>query len=653
MRVIILRCQGKTFIAGADIKEFGKPATEPYLPDVVNRIENCSKPVIAAMFGTSLGGGFEVALSCHYRIALASAKVGLPEVNLGLIPGAGGTQRLMRLVGPEKALEMITSGRHYQVNSFVGTPLIDSVVDDDLTQNKHTTTESVLDKHAINFAEQLINANKLLPSRVGEIKVNSDGFDYSLAKKQVMKKARGQAAPLVAFDVLEKTKEMTITDGMAYEREQFLALRSSAQSAALIYAFSAEKKANKINYSASPLKVQQVGVIGGGNMGSGIATSFLSANFSVQLIEQSSQALEAGLARIKSNFAHNVKRGGISQWAADNCLAKLSGSVEYQTLADCDLVVEAVFEDIDVKKQLFNKLTTICKPTAILATNTSYLDINTIAAATLRPEQVVGMHFFSPANIMKLLEVVQADKTSEQVIVSAMHVAKRLKKVAVLVNVCFGFASNRMYTRYGREVQQMLLEGAEIEQIDKALTQWGFAMGPLAVQDLSGIDIGHNARSAREFPSHDKGYFRAAATLVGADRLGRKTCAGFYDYNEQGKPELSAKAAQLIKEKGMTLGFEQRSFTDEEIVTRALLALISEGCALMAEGIVQRMSDIDVIWLHGYGFPRFKGGPMFQAQVLGHDKIKQQLTEVSAGLTKEIAEQIWPTIDLSLFKLKS
>ena len=251
--------------------------------------------------------------------------------------------------------------------------------------NKHPDTESVLDKHAINFAEQLINANKLLPSRVGEIKVNSDGFDYSLAKKQVMKKARGQAAPLVAFDVLEKTKEMTITDGMAYEREQFLALRSSAQSAALIYAFGAEKKANKINYSASPLNVQQVGIIGGGNMGSGIATCFLSANFSVQLIEQSSQALEAGLARIKSNFAHNVKRGGISPWAADNCLAKLSGSVEYQTLADCDLVVEAVFEDIDVKKQLFNKLTTICKPTAILATNTSYLDINTIAAATLRP----------------------------------------------------------------------------------------------------------------------------------------------------------------------------------------------------------------------------------------------------------------------------
>ena len=636
VKVIILRCEGKTFIAGADIKEFGKPATKPILPEVVNRIEACTKPVVAALFGTSLGGGFEVALSCHYRVALNTTKVGLPEVNLGLIPGAGGTQRLMRILGPKKALEMITSGRHIKIDTFSDSQLIDKVV------------ENNLDNETISFAEQLIKTNQLTPTRIGDITLNAENFNWQAAKIAIIKKARGKLAPLIAFDVLEKTQTMVIKKGMAYERQQFLMLRSSEQSAALIYAFVAEKKSAKINTKAEPLDVNNVGIIGGGNMGSGIATCFLSAHFNIQLIEQSPAALEAGLTRIKNNFARNVERGRMTQAVADSCLANLSGSVDYYTLANCDLVLEAVFEDINIKKQLFRELTGICKPATIFATNTSYLDINTIAASINRPEQLVGMHFFSPANIMKLLEVVQANQTSEQVIATAMQVGKQLKKVAVLVHVCFGFAGNRMYTRYGREIQQMLLEGATVEQIDKAMTDWGMAMGPLAVQDLSGIDIGHSARGAQPFPKYDQGYFRAAAAMVEVNRLGRKTSAGFYNYDQSGNKQHAAEVVELLAKKAKEFGIKQLEFTDEQIVQRALLALISEGFALLKEGIVQRMSDIDVIWLYGYGFPSYKGGPMFQAQQIGKEQVEQQFMKLRKDLAADIAYKIWPAGDFEL-----
>lgn len=652
VKVIIIRCQGKTFIAGADIKEFGKPATEPYLPDVVNTIEACRKPVIASLFGTTLGGGFEAALACHYRIALSTAKVGMPEVNLGLIPGAGGTQRLMRILGPEQALEMITSGRHISVTKFSGSNLFDFIVEDKVVENKLAASElpqselpeSELDKQSKIFALQLIRENNLTPCRVGEMSVNSQDFDWQAAKFNIIKKARGKQAPVVAFDVLEQTQKMNINDGMAYEREKFLQLRASEQSAALIHAFAAEKQAAKLSSKAQPIDVINVGIIGGGNMGSGIATCFLAAHFNVQLIEQSNEALEAGLARIRNNFASNVKRGRMSQSASDICLAKLTVSIDYQSLSHCDLVLEAVFENIDVKKELFKKVVSVCKAETVLATNTSYLDIDEIAASISRPEQLVGMHFFSPANIMKLLEIVKADKTSEQVIAIAMQVGKKLKKVSVLVGVCFGFAGNRMYTRYGREVQQMLLEGAKVEQIDNAMTNWGMAMGPLAVQDMSGIDIGHSARSAQPFPAHDKGYFKAAATMVEANRLGRKTQAGFYQYDENGKNHHAAEVETLLFEEAQQLGIKQRTFSDEDIVQRALFALICEGFALLKAGIVQRMSDIDVIWLHGYGFPRYKGGPMFQARQMGKAQVEQKLAE----LREEFGDEIWPVVNVDL-----
>mgnify|MGYP005814073195 CR=1 FL=1 len=636
VKAIIIRCAKRTFIAGADIKEFGKPPTEPFLPDVVNRIEASAKPVVAAMFGTSLGGGFEVALACHYRVALESAKVGLPEVNLGLIPGAGGTQRLPRIIGAEETLEMVTSGKHLAATEFSQTKLFDKLVD----------KNSDLDEQTLSFVSQLIESESLTINRVGDNKIDDQGLDWQSAKNKIAKKARGKYAPIVAAEVLHSTKDMSILEGMAFERTEFLKLRESEQSAALRFAFGAEKMAAKTNLTAEPLNIDTVGIIGGGNMGSGIATAFLSAGFIVHLIEQSDAGLEAGVARIAKNFNSNVKRGRMSQSQMDSCLGNLKTDTDYQSLKDCDLVLEAVFEDIQVKKDLFSKLDNICRADCVFATNTSYLDINEIANEISRPEQLIGMHFFSPANIMKLLEVVQAEKSSEQVLATAMAVGKKLKKTSVLVGVCFGFAGNRMYTRYGREIQQMLLEGAKIEHIDAAMTSWGMAMGPLAVQDMSGIDIGHSARSAQPFPKNDPGYFRAAAVMVENNRLGRKTSKGFYDYDENGKSAVSTESAALIKQKAESLSIEQRAFTDQEIVERAILALISEGLSLFKEGIVQRLSDIDVVWLHGYGFPRFKGGPMFQGQQMGAAKVSALLDKFRA----ESGIDIWPEVDVSCLK---
>ncbi len=633
VKAIIIQCGGKTFIAGADIKEFGQAATEPFLPDVVNRIEASTKPVIASMFGTILGGGFEVALACHYRVALKNAKVGLPEVNLGLIPGAGGTQRLPRIVGSKKALEMVTSGNHFDAQSFSETDLFDALFENNAD----------LSIEAVKFVNQLIGTQKLEIDRVGEKKINDDGFDWQLEINKIEKSARGKDAPLVAANVLFKTKNMNIKDGMAFERAEFLKLRESEQSAALRYAFAAEKMATKTNLTAAPLSVKNVGIIGGGNMGSGIATAFLSAGFTVLLIEQNETGLEAGISRIRNNFASNVKRGGISQDTANKCLAKLNSSTDYQTLANADLVIEAIFEDLQVKKDLFKKLDKICRADCVLATNTSYLDINDMAKTLSKPEQLIGMHFFSPANIMKLLEVVKAKNSSEQAIATAMAVAKQLKKISVLVGVCFGFAGNRMYTRYGREIQQMLLEGAKIEQIDQAMTEWGMAMGPLAVQDMSGIDIGHNARSAQPFPEYDPGYFRAAAVMVENGRLGRKTLKGFYLYDESGVKQSDPEAALLISHKAQELAIPQHKFSNAEITQRAILALISEGLSLLKEGIVQRLSDIDVVWLHGYGFPRYKGGPMFQGKQMGSDKV----LELLKPLRQQYGVSIWPEVDVS------
>ena len=636
IKVIIIRCAKRTFIAGADIKEFGSTPLEPHLPDVVNRIEASTKPVIASMFGTSLGGGFEVALACHYRVALADAKVGLPEVNLGLIPGAGGTQRLPRIVGTNKALEMVTGGKHYSVNALAEFNLFDAVFE----------SGSDLDQQTIDFASAMIDSGEKKINRVGEKSGNDTGEDWELSSKVITQKSRGKLAPVVAAKLLKRTTGLSIEEGMKLEREEFLKLRTSEQSAALRFAFGAERAAAKTQFDAQPLTVKSVGIIGGGTMGSGIVTAFLSSGFEVTLIEQNDEGLKAGSERINGNFNANVKRGRMSQTQVDSYLAKLTTSIDYQSLSECDLVIEAVFENMEVKKTIFSTLSKVCKEACILATNTSYLDINEIAAVVERPEQVIGMHFFSPANIMKLLEVVKAEKSSEQAVVTAMAVAKQLKKISVLVGVCFGFAGNRMYTRYGREVQQMLLEGASVSQIDQALVNWGMAMGPLAVGDMSGIDIGVSARRAQPFPAFDKGYFKPSELMVDAGRLGRKTKAGYYDYSNNPKGEADPVVAELITKQSQILEIKQQTFDDETIVNRALLALISEGLQLLKDGIVQRASDIDVIWLHGYGFPRHKGGPMFQASQMGKEKVSQALSSYRA----EEGELIWPEVDVDLIQ---
>jgi len=635
-QIIIIQCVGKTFIAGADIKEFGAPAVEPHLPDVVNRIEASTKPVVASLFGTTLGGGLEVAMACHYRLALAISKVGLPEVNLGLIPGAGGTQRLTRLIGVDKALEMICSGKHYQV-----TTLKDSGLFDEIFVSEKNNDLDFLQQQTVNFCQQLIADNNLTVKPVGNRKVDTENFDWDSSKAKVIKSARGRIAPVTAFEIIQNTCHMTITEGMAVERQEFIKLRESEQSKALRHAFAAEKKAAKLSFNATTLTVKTVGIIGGGTMGAGICTNFLNVGYKVCLIEQTDEAAQAAYDRIATNIAGGVKRGRINQQQADNQLAALNTNTDKNSLQSCQLIIEAVFEDIEVKKVLFKELDNICEPSTIFATNTSYLDINEIAAATNRPDKVIGMHFFSPAHIMKLLEVVQADKSSDTSLATAMAVGKKLGKVSVLVKVCFGFAGNRMYSRYGREIQQMLLEGATVEQIDTAMTRWGMAMGPLAVQDLSGIDIGYNARKTRPMPEHDPGYFRAAAAMVEHGRLGRKTGAGFYRYDEQGKSHSDAEVATLITDKAVELDINQHVFTDDEIIKRALYALISEGLQLFKDGIVQRLSDIDVIWLHGYGFPRYRGGPMFQAQNLGKDVIDKEM----ASLQNQFGKAIWPKVN--------
>ena len=631
IKAIIIHCIGKTFIAGADITEFGKPPVEPFLPDLVNKIENLSKPVIAALFGTSLGGGFEVALSCHYRVAVASAKVGLPEVNLGLLPGAGGTQRLPRILGTEKSLEMITSGKHYQVTEFENTALFDEIY--------QATVD--LKAAAIDFATNMLEKRNLKVRAVGQQPVLQDISDWDSKINKISLKARGKKAPVVAAELLKNTQALSIEDGMKLEREAFLQLKDSEQSSALRYAFSIERLTTKLPFTANTLPVKRVAIIGGGTMGSGIATAFLASGYQIKLFEQNQQALDAGFERINDNFHRNVKSGRMSDEKMNSCLQHLELCLDYKQLSDVDLVVEAVFENIEVKQQLFKQLDEHCRADCILASNTSYLDIEQLTDGVSHQQRIIGMHFFSPANIMKLVEVIKTQHSSEQALTTAVSIAKSLGKIPVLVGMCFGFAANRMYARYGREVQQMLLEGATIEQIDNTMTDWGMAMGPLSVQDLAGIDIGYNARKTRPKPEYDPGFFTASTVMVENGRLGRKTGKGFYLY-ENGKQIVDPQAQSLIDEAKGNFDFQQKDFTNEMIVERAMTAIISEGLSLFKEGIVQRLSDIDAIWLHGYGFPRHKGGPMFQGKVMGSTVISDRINQYR----NQSCIEIWPDVDV-------
>ncbi|MGB5491431.1 MAG: 3-hydroxyacyl-CoA dehydrogenase NAD-binding domain-containing protein [Woeseiaceae bacterium] len=617
---IVIVCEGRTFIAGADITEFGKPPVEPFLPDLLNVIEDSKKPVIAAIHGTALGGGFETTLAAHYRCALPGAKIGLPEVKLGLLPGAGGTQRTPRLGGVQAALDLMTSGTPIGATAALELGLIDRIVEGDLRAE------------AIAWARELVEQGAT-PRKSSEQDVpDFDAAIFDTYRATLAKRARGQIAPQNIVACVEAATKHPFKEGLAVERRLFMECMQSPQSAALRHLFFAERQAAKINdlpKDTPQRSIDSVGIIGGGTMGGGIAMSFANAGIPVTLIEINDDALTRGLSIVEKNYAASVKRGKLSEDKATECRALISGSTDYGSLANLDLVIEAVFEDPELKKSIFARLDDACKPGAILATNTSYQDVDAIAAATQRPQDVIGLHFFSPANIMKLLEVVRGDKTADDVLATCMALAKKIKKVPVMSGVCYGFIGNRMLQPYFREAQLCLVEGATPKQVDNAMEGWGMAMGPIRVADLAGIDVGYKARQA--LPESERGDPRAsrvADVLAEMGRLGQKTGAGFYQYDSQTRKHVSDPVVQeIIEREAAALGVERRDIPDDEIVDRLIYALVNEGMRIVEEGIAQRPSDIDVVYIYGYGFPAWRGGPMHYADAVGLEKVHARVTE--------------------------
>ena len=600
---VVIVCAGRTFIAGADITEFGKPLKDPWLPDLLNTIEASAKLVVAALHGTALGGGFETALAAHYRCAAPGAKIGFPEVHLGLLPGAGGTQRTPRLAGVQAALDLITSGTPIAAGEAQEIGLIDKIIDGDLRAG------------AIAWARELVASGAKIRRSSEQDVPECDHAIFDVYRSKLARRARGQVAPDHIVACIEAAATMTFEDGMAKERELFMACMDSSQSAAMRHLFFAERLAAKVDGLAkdTPQRpIKSIGIIGGGTMGGGIAMSFANAGIPVTMIEISEEALERGLAIVDKNYAGSVKRGKLTQEQAAKCRALIVGSVDYASLADVDLVIEAVFEDPELKKKIFAKLDKACKAGAILATNTSYQDVDAIAAATGRPEDVIGMHFFSPAHIMKLLEVVRGKKTADDVLATVMALAKKIRKVPVVSGVCYGFIGNRMLSPYGKTAQLLLLEGASPQQVDNAMEAWGMAMGPLRVFDLAGLDIGYKAREAlSDDEKGDPKSYRVPDLLVEMGRLGQKSGAGFYHYDDARKPTPDSAVQEIIDQVASELGVDRRTVTDEEIVARLIGALIDEGKKIVAEGIAQRSGDIDVVYVYGYGFPAARGGPMF------------------------------------------
>jgi 3-hydroxyacyl-CoA dehydrogenase len=606
-QVIVLICKGRTFIAGADISEFSKPPMAPHLPDVLKALDDCPKPVIAAIHGTALGGGLETALACRYRLALQGTRIGLPEVKLGLIPGAGGTQRLPRIAGLENALDMITSGRHVAAKEALAMGVIDEIA-----------VENDLPGAAVNFARKILTHAVIKP-RISEISLENSNKNREILehwKARMRNKARGQESPLVAVESIGNALTEPFAQGLEKERELFLKCLASPQSRALRHVFFAERAAAKLPESLreNPAEIRSAAVIGGGTMGRGIAMCFANKNIPVIIIETGQDKLEQALKAIEASYVKMETTGRIDKAQREQRLTLVSGYCDHASLADVDLVVEAAFEDLNVKHGIFSSLDKHCKAEAILTTNTSYLDIEAISTAVRDPSRVIGMHFFSPAHIMKLLEVVRIPQTSARTISTIMNLGRTLAKRTVLVGNGFGFAANRMYSTYQREGQQMLLEGVTPKQLDQAMKNWGMAMGPTAVMDMSGIDIGYNARKQNPEPPTDPCYFRPANLLAEHGYLGRKTGRGFYIYDpETGQANENSQALTMIRSEAQKLGVEQRKWSENEIQERMIQAIATEGKAILDEGLATRAGDLDVIWVNGYGFPRWRGGPMFYA----------------------------------------
>lgn len=644
VKAIILACRGRTFFAGADISEFDKPPQDPHLQDVFNVIEAMEIPVIAALFGTPLGGGMEAALACHYRLALKGSKMGLPEIHLGIFPGAGGTQRLPRLVSVADTLEIIIKGKPISADKALNLGILDKIV------------ESNLIGEAKAFAKSLIKEGHG-PRRVSDLAPKTENAEdaFKFFESFIATRLKGRKNPALAMTAIRAALEKPFDEGLAIEKKLNLESKSTLESKALRHVFFAERKTRSIPGLSKNIKtgeIKTVGIIGAGTMGGGIAMCFASAGIPVTLVETSEEALAKGLGIIEKNYAAGVKKGRLSEPQMKATLGLILGTTNLQDLKTCDLVIEAVFEDMAIKKEIFLKLDQICKPGAILATNTSTLDVDEIANCTHRPENVLGLHFFSPANIMPLLEVVRGNKTSDQTLVTGLNIGKKIRKTAVVSGVCFGFIGNRMLSPYGREAQRMLLEGATPKEIDQVLEGFGMAMGVLAVYDLAGIDVGHKIREAMgDQKSDDPTFFKSAAVMFHKGRFGQKTGAGFYNYEPGSRLRHDdPKVMELISKAAKELGITQRKIEPDEILGRCLYPLVNEAANILDEGIALRASDIDVVWTSGYGFPRFKGGPMFWADTIGlsiilegmkkyQEKFGSEFWQPSPLLEKLVAEK--------------
>ncbi len=607
----VIICAGRTFCAGADIKEFGKPPLSPTLPDLMEQMDEFEKPLIAAIHGTALGGGFELALCCHHRVMDVNAKVGLPEVNLGLIPGAGGTQRLPRLIGLARALQMITSGKPINAEKAKKLGISEKVSEHNLLED------------AISFAK---GADV---RRIRDLKVDGSTEEVENFQNKIARRSRGFLAPSAALDALKASMELPFEEGIVFEREKFMELVSSSHSKAQRHLFFAERAATKVDGidKTTPIrKINHVGVIGGGIMGCGIAINFLSAGMAVSLLEISNEAVAAAGEKIRNIYQSMVNKGRISEEQMQTAINQLNLITDYDGLSNSDLIIEAVFEDLNVKKEVFRKLDNIAKEGAIIATNTSFLDINEMANVTTRKSDILGLHFFSPAHIMPLLEIVKTDDTSNEVIATAFQLAKNIRKTPVLSGVCYGFIANRMSSCYGREAGLLLLEGATVEQVDQTMFDFGMPMGMFTMLDMAGIDIGVMARAKLPNGSYDERAFSIHAVLVEKGHKGQKTGAGFYLYEGKEKkhnPEIDKIAEKMAHD----FGISRCRKTTKEIEERCILALINEGYKILEEEIALSASDIDVVYAFAFGFPRYKGGPMHYAEHLGLKYVVDRINE--------------------------
>jgi 3-hydroxyacyl-CoA dehydrogenase len=622
IEALVLACRGRTFMAGADISEFGGEPKSPILGEVIEALSASPKLIVAALFGTAFGGGLEVALSCNYRIALPSTKIGLPEVKLGIIAGAQGTQRLPRLTNVDFALKLMTSGNPVSAAEALDAGAIDRVEDDDIVAA------------AVAYAQELVAADAPLKNS-NEMTIDAAQYDdeyFAAFRKSIARRTRGMNAPERSIKAVEAAIKLPFADGVKFEREMTQESFADPQSKALQHVFFAERQATKVPGLPKDVElkgIESVGMIGAGTMGGGISMNFANVGIPVTLLEMNQEALDKGLGIVRKNYESSAKKGRITDAQVEERMALLSGTTEYGDLADADLVIEAVFENMELKKTVFSTLNETVRADAILATNTSYLNINEIATVVDNPERMLGMHFFSPANIMRLLEIVRAEKTAPEVLATILKLGKTINKVGAVAGVCHGFIGNRMLSGYAHEANMLVLEGAAPEQVDRVLYDFGMPMGVIAMADMAGLDIGTRLREQMDESEYDVRATFLYDQLVGMGRLGQKTGAGVYDYEPGNRiPIPSPITEKLVVEAAEKYGIEQRKITDEEIIERCFYSLFNVGCDVLHEGMAYRASDIDIVYINGYGFPAWRGGPMYWAEhSVGLDRVLDRIRE--------------------------